>query len=67
MVLLFVMLAVFAGVIVLDAVSVFGWTPLIAGTDFAGVNTDVMTVVTNLITIFIIIAAFGILIHVFTR
>ena len=45
----------------------FAWTPLVSSSDFTGIQTDVGTVVTSMITIFIIIAGFAVLVRVFTR
>ena len=48
-------------------VGLLAWTPLITSSDFTGIQTDVGTVVSGLITIFLVLAGFAVLVRVFTR
>jgi hypothetical protein len=50
-----------------SSVVLFTWTPLISASDFTGIQTDVGTVVSGLITIFLVLAGFAVLVRVFTR
>jgi len=43
------------------------WTPLIASTDFDGIQVDLMTAVTGLLSLALIIVGVGVLYRVFAR
>jgi len=43
------------------------WTPLIASADFQGIQTDLMTAVTGLLSLALVIVGVGVLYRVFTR
>jgi len=43
------------------------WTPLIASTDFDGIQADVLTAATGLLTIALVIVGIGVVYRLFTR
>lgn len=45
----------------------FAWTPLINSSDFAGIQTDVLTTAVGIISVVLIVLGIGILIRVLAR
>jgi len=45
----------------------FAWVPLITSDAFTGINTDVLTTATGIISIMVIVVGIGILVAVLTR
>lgn len=47
--------------------TIFAWTPLIAASDFTGLQTDLLTASTGIITAVLVVVGVGILIRMLTR
>jgi hypothetical protein len=50
-----------------SGVPVFAWVPLITSDAFTGINTDVLTTATGIISIMVVVVGIGILVKVFTH
>ena len=50
-----------------SGVSSFAWVPLITSDAFTGINTDVLTTATGIISIMVVVVGIGILVKVFTH
>lgn len=59
--------SLFGGFVLHASIASAEWTPLVTSGMFTGIQTDVTTVITAVIGIFILIVGFSILVSVFTR
>ena len=62
-----VIVVFFAVLLVLGIMTnAYAWTPLIQASDFLGIQSDVLTTATGIISVVLIVLAVGIIVKVFT-